>query len=1391
MQGPFVRALQTVFHLNCFKCLDCGEVVASKFFPIEGPDGKQSPLCERDYFRRLGLICAKCDMALRGSYITACNKKFHVEHFTCSVCTTLFGPQDSYYEHDGDVYCHFHYSTRFATKCAGCNSAILKQFVEINRNSRDECWHPECYMINKFWNVKVASRRPSSTASSITSPDLLSSPTSPTPDSPIPQSFREEEAQETPASLREKQSRMEQLVYRIWTVLSAFEESDMLRQVSNGAYLDAIRMAEKFILHVEVLFATIDDLEFQFSQIRHKGMQHVREARMLCRKTVELFTLLSHTQETGARRMGMTQELLALVTGLAHYLKILIRIALTGALKLERDYVLREAISSFLDKLHLLAVQGANPTARRIIRGSNGEVLHPNPGSGNYGTQCVTYGFRSLAPENAGESPFSPGAHSNGEGNGTVISSNNPPSDLCAKCGTTVEEDCVRLGTYQRWHSHCIACVTCGKVAAVPLPKETKEIALASSKSGDERDPSSSKDPSQSSKPSTQRRPPANVAQFVYDPSSLQTTPSFGDVPTRVYCLDHAHQGCRGGFQPVQRLEQYAFLLNVALRRLYLLLRKQGVVPAIIPSGTLDSSNPQGVRMPADMSDPYRNSSERMKSVYLDRKLSATARVAKRSTIVEGPSSDAVTIGSTSYAQASTTTPTPPHTQYQGSSSSLSQSTVTSSTSASQGQYQPSQRQDPYPQHLPPPSPKQQQPPAQASTLGQAAYRPSQQQGPSAPRGNIKMLEPLERSALPGHHGTNAAYYAEDPHAAGQQYQQQQQQPPYPPSQQQLYQPQPQHYQNQQYAPQQQQYQYSQQQLYHQPPPPSSSTYAPRGTPAQQRGPGNGGSPGGDGITLADIPSLMEAAQAREQHRSLPRESSIPYISELSPLELAIVRHSAVLALVKSPLKDSFDLDEILEMVEAKKNTFWNKLFNKGEKGLKNVKKKGVFGVPLELLAEREGADSMLGAARVTIRVPSFIDDVISAMRTMDMSVEGIFRKNGNIRRLKDLTEALDRDPSSVDLTQDNPVQLAALLKKFLRDLPDPLMTFKLHRLLIASQSVVQDDEERKRYLHLISLIMPKSHRDTMEVLFVFLKWVASFAHMDAETGSKMDLGNLATVIGPSILYSRGRDALRDETFGSLRVVTSLLENQDEFFLVPQDMLPILQDQEYFANALELPSKEFMKKVDMYLKVKGQGGRNQGSTTPYLGGGSAGQSGPANGSSAPRFAGSVPAPLPSPTMERPPPLGGDRSGRPSPNTTPHPQQGPPSTSNHGHGGNGGGYFAGAAGPPTNDYQHSSGPGSPSLQHRVPQGLQQQQRTPPMASADWSQPPRSNSGGGTPSGSRPVSVAGNPPSRSFNAAAPPSSSYTNVGPLSSSPMESGMYASPPANGYHPNAALRPR
>ena len=60
--------LRSSFHFK-----DCGAVVASKFYPIDDSNGKQNPLCELDYFRRLNLICEKCGMVLRGSYILACS----------------------------------------------------------------------------------------------------------------------------------------------------------------------------------------------------------------------------------------------------------------------------------------------------------------------------------------------------------------------------------------------------------------------------------------------------------------------------------------------------------------------------------------------------------------------------------------------------------------------------------------------------------------------------------------------------------------------------------------------------------------------------------------------------------------------------------------------------------------------------------------------------------------------------------------------------------------------------------------------------------------------------------------------------------------------------------------------------------------------------------------------------------------------------------------------------------------------------------------------------------------------------------------------------------------------------------------------------------------------
>jgi len=326
-------------------------------------------------------------------------------------------------------------------------------------------------------------------------------------------------------------------------------------------------------------------------------MSHVREARMLCRKTVDLFTLLSRTQDPSSsssasdttQRMGMTQELLALVTGLAHYLKILIRIALTGALKLEKEHGNPDGLASFLDHLQCLALEGGDPQARRV-RGvvSTKHVNESTPSLAasltsttntavsivgmSSNTDGVAYGYKSLGPELAGESPFSSAAIIAASSGGGL----SPPSDLCVSCRLTVEEDCVRLGTYQRWHSHCVKCVTCGKVAAVLPPKSGAE-GIKGSTNG-EGDAQNLVQP----KISSARRPPANVDDFRYEmtsSSNISEQHRSPDVHTIILCTSHARMDSRNGFCAVSRLEQYAFLLNVALRRLYLLLKKRGVMP--------------------------------------------------------------------------------------------------------------------------------------------------------------------------------------------------------------------------------------------------------------------------------------------------------------------------------------------------------------------------------------------------------------------------------------------------------------------------------------------------------------------------------------------------------------------------------------------------------------------------------------------------------------------------------------------------------------------------------------------------------------------------------------------------------------------------------------------
>lgn len=119
-------------------------------------------------------------------------------------------------------------------------------------------------MIHKFWNVHLSSSGADGNN----------------------EQFDENATEADRLMVREEEEQMEEKVYRIWSVLSAFEESsaacisDMLLHVSNGAYVDGVIVAKRFIWHVEILFGATDRLDSVVVAHNLKGMSSIGHRAM-------------------------------------------------------------------------------------------------------------------------------------------------------------------------------------------------------------------------------------------------------------------------------------------------------------------------------------------------------------------------------------------------------------------------------------------------------------------------------------------------------------------------------------------------------------------------------------------------------------------------------------------------------------------------------------------------------------------------------------------------------------------------------------------------------------------------------------------------------------------------------------------------------------------------------------------------------------------------------------------------------------------------------------------------------------------------------------------------------------------------------------------------------
>lgn len=144
--------------------------------------------------------------------------------------------------------------------------------------------------------------------------------------------------------------------------------------------------------------------------------------------------------------------------------------------------------------------------------------------------------------------------------------------------------------------------------------------------------------------------------------------------------------------------------------------------------------------------------------------------------------------------------------------------------------------------------------------------------------------------------------------------------------------------------------------------------------------------------------------------------------------------------------------------------------------------------------------------------VPMVLEMMLEHVEMHGLYTEGIYRKSGSANRIKELHQKLDTDPNSACL-EDYPIHtVTGLVKQWLRELPDPLMTFTHYNDFLHAV----DLPEKQEQLHAIYKgldELPTANYNTLERLVFHLVRVCK-----EEAHNRMSPNSLAIVFAPCIL---------------------------------------------------------------------------------------------------------------------------------------------------------------------------------------------------------------------------------------------------------------------------------
>jgi uncharacterized FlaG/YvyC family protein len=146
------------------------------------------------------------------------------------------------------------------------------------------------------------------------------------------------------------------------------------------------------------------------------------------------------------------------------------------------------------------------------------------------------------------------------------------------------------------------------------------------------------------------------------------------------------------------------------------------------------------------------------------------------------------------------------------------------------------------------------------------------------------------------------------------------------------------------------------------------------------------------------------------------------------------------------------------------------------------------------------------------LNIPVFLKYAVDHL-TQFIKIEGIFRRNGQATRIKELRRQIE--DGNINFQNFTPFDITSLIKLFFRELPDSLLTFHLYSHFI--QAIKIDDPVKLRFTMLnLCLQLSDANLHTLIYIMQFLRQISQH-----EADNRMNSYNLAVCFTPNIIYTR------------------------------------------------------------------------------------------------------------------------------------------------------------------------------------------------------------------------------------------------------------------------------